>query len=432
MPKTWKRILDVHHMIRRLLVLILFLLPLINFAQQYSLKYQIRYKQNKFELSEQNKKIVSTICDTLLGKTNYLIYINGHSDSDADSSFNQQLSLNRSLEVKKKFIAKGIDESFIRVQAKGEEQPLVANSTPLEKAKNRRVEIIVLFLKEPEEKVVEIKRETNNSTCNGDTTVSLDGGYVLTISNCDWKKNSQCLRIVKRLTHKFNTKESWLKKHIGFKNYNQIISYEPYYQFFVLSCTDSCFQHKMKLYIPHYNAIGLKITEKYSQKRNDKNQSTTLLFKKIKTRESAYYTADIYCPGILNCGTDNRCTHPVNLHVKNKISILSYSYYERNPSSYFDSLVEIKPPNSKRVTVNYTHAFFQSLNIQYNGDTINLKNIPIDIFAHGATKIKRITSDKSYFMFIPFQKKHKCGHYKKYKIRSKDIERLKQFNLLDL
>jgi hypothetical protein len=137
---------------------------------------------------------------------------------------------------------------------------------------------------------------------------------------------------------------------------------------------------------------------------------------------------------MINCSTDNRCTHPVSLYAKNRISILSYSYYARSHSSRFDSLVEVKPLRPDLLTDNYTHSFFHRLNILYRGDTITLKNIPIDIFAHGAKKINTRGSqyDKSYFLFIPYRKKYNCGHYKKYKIRAKDIENLEQFNLSDL
>src|SRR5205085_1849344 len=150
--------------------------------------------------------------------------------------------------------------------------------------------------------------------------------------NCDWEKNRQCLRVERRFTYKFKIKEKWLSKHIGLKNYKKVIRYSPHYEFYIVSCEDSCFQKPMKLYIPHYQAAGLQAGVKYSQKKKDKDGFANLTFKNTRLGDSAYYVADIYCPGILNCGTDNRCTHPVSLYAKNKISILSYSYYERSRS----------------------------------------------------------------------------------------------------
>jgi hypothetical protein len=415
-------------------ILFLMLAPLVSYAQQQSVVHQVHFGRNKHELSAQNKQILGIIADTLSGKTNYIIYINGHADNDADSSYNQQLSLRRSLAVKEFLVERGIKESLLRVQALGEEQPLVANTTPMQKAKNRRVELVVLFQQEPRVERIEPKKETIVPGCNGDTTVTLEGGYKLVLSKCDWERNSLCLRVEKKLSYKFEIKENWLKKHIGFKNYKKVISYEPRYEFYVVSCIDSCFQEPVKLYISHYQAPGLKTGTRYSQKKNDKNGSSGLTFKKTKLGDSAYYVADIYCPGVLNCGTDNRCTHLVGLHARNKISILSYSYYVRGRSSYFDSLVEAKPLTPERLTDEYTHAFFHTLTVLYNGDTVTLHDIPIDVFAHGRRKIKTKGSedDKAYFMFIPFRKKYSCGHYKKYKIRAKDMENLRQFDLSDL
>jgi OmpA family len=424
-------------MFRTGLVLILLLTELLVSAQQQSLVYQVRFERNKHELSSRNKGLLSVIYNTLAGKKGYIIYINGHADSDADSSYNQQLSLKRSLSVKEFLVEKGIEDSLIRVRAMGEEQPLVANTTPIEKAKNRRVELLVLFQQVSEEKDIKPERELVNiinvEGCDGDTTVTLENGYKLTLSNCDWERNSHCLRVEKKFNYKIKIRENWLKKHIGFKNYKKVISYEPHYEFVVVSCLDSCFRKPVKLYIPQYDVPGLKAGFRFSQKKNDKGSRSGLTFKKAKLGDSAYYLASIYCPGFFDC-TDGRCFHLVNLEAKNKISILSYSYYVRSRSSYFDSLVEAKPTSPDRLTDNYNHAFFHTLTILYKGDTITLKNIPIDVFAHGRKKIKTMGSkyEKVYFLFIPFRKKYKCGHYKKYKIRAKDIENLRQFNILDL
>jgi OOP family OmpA-OmpF porin len=421
-------------MLKELLYFFLCLLTIESYAQQRSFQYQIRYKKDKYEISESGRAILSDIMDSISGKSGYVIFINGHADSDGDSTYNQQLSLKRSLAIKDFFLKEGLDESAINVQALGETQPLVANSIPFGKAKNRRVEIFLLFKKEPE--VIEINPANVQAAtdCSGDTTVTLKEGYKLTMSKCDWVSNRECLRVERRLVYKIQIKENWLKKHIGFRNYKKVLKYEPRYEFNLVACNDSCFQSKLRIHIPHYNATGLKISEKYQQKRNDKNQSAPLAFSKTKVEDSAYYVADVYCPGILNCNTDNRCAHNVELFAKKDISILSYSYFVRGQSSYFDSLVRTKPANLKRLKENYRNAFFHELVIRYKNDTIMLKDIPIDVFAHGKRKLVTGINkyEKSYFLFIPYKKRHKCGHYKKYKIRAKDLENLMNFNLQDL
>jgi outer membrane protein OmpA-like peptidoglycan-associated protein len=152
-------------MIPRLIIFLFFVAPFVCKGQQKSQIYQVRFEKNKYELSNKNKQIISQITDTLIGKNNFLIYINGHSDSDSDSSYNQQLSLKRSYSVKNFLLDKGIDESLLIVQALGEEQPLFSNTTPLEKAKNRRVELIILYEQKPQEKIVEARKDTNKNVC---------------------------------------------------------------------------------------------------------------------------------------------------------------------------------------------------------------------------------------------------------------------------
>lgn len=365
-------------------------------------------------------------------QNDFVIYINGHADIDADSSYNQMLSLKRSNAVKEYLVKSGFADSVIKVQAFGEEQPLLANGIPLEKAKNRRVEIFVLFNEGIEE--IEVLNKDYDSACDKDTTIAFQDGYLMTLSQCDWENNKECLSIEKRVLYNFKIKENWIKRRIGFEDYFKIVSCEPYYKFYVTACNENCFIKKMKLHIPKYSVPGLMISSKFYQKKNNEKHTTRLVLKKTKIGTAAYYSTNIYCPGTFNCGTDKRCDHDVELHAKNNISILSYSYSTRGMNSNYDTLVETTSTNSKKLTDNYRHAFFKTLTLLHKGETITLNNVPIDIFSHGLRKIKldEYYQEKSYFLFIPYTKKYKCGHYKKYKIRARDLKSLKQFNVLDL
>ncbi|MCB0272463.1 MAG: OmpA family protein, partial [Bdellovibrionales bacterium] len=69
-----------------------------------------------------------------------VITINAHTDSDGASEYNLDLSIRRAESVKRYLIEHGMDESIIRTAGFGETQPRVANTTPENKALNRRVE----------------------------------------------------------------------------------------------------------------------------------------------------------------------------------------------------------------------------------------------------------------------------------------------------
>jgi len=68
--------------------------------------------------------------------------IEGHTDSDGDESFNQELSEGRAMAVKAALVESGIDQSRLETKGWGETKPFNGNSTPEEKANNRRVEFI--------------------------------------------------------------------------------------------------------------------------------------------------------------------------------------------------------------------------------------------------------------------------------------------------
>lgn len=90
-------------------------------------------------------KVVRTLKETKGVRT---IRVEGHTDSDPikKSGFksNDELSLARATTVKDYLIGHGIDDGVIEVAGLGEKQPAASNTTPEGKAKNRRVEIILI------------------------------------------------------------------------------------------------------------------------------------------------------------------------------------------------------------------------------------------------------------------------------------------------
>jgi outer membrane protein OmpA-like peptidoglycan-associated protein/uncharacterized protein (DUF2141 family) len=70
--------------------------------------------------------------------------IDGHTDSDGAADFNQKLSEDRSIAIKNALIKFGIRESRLKTRGFGEERPVATNATSDGKAKNRRVEFVVL------------------------------------------------------------------------------------------------------------------------------------------------------------------------------------------------------------------------------------------------------------------------------------------------
>ncbi len=72
------------------------------------------------------------------------ILIEGHTDLAGDPGYNQQLSEERALAVKRYLVERGIPAEQLRTQGYGETRPLSTDPSPEAQALNRRVSFVVL------------------------------------------------------------------------------------------------------------------------------------------------------------------------------------------------------------------------------------------------------------------------------------------------
>ena len=75
---------------------------------------------------------------------NSTLQIIGHTDSDGDAAYNQQLSEGRARAVGNILVSEGVPRNRLQTFGRGEAQPVASNLTPDGKAQNRRVEIVIL------------------------------------------------------------------------------------------------------------------------------------------------------------------------------------------------------------------------------------------------------------------------------------------------
>lgn len=104
----------------------------------------INFDVDKSNITAEGKEVVTQIAEALQKDKNLKFAIEGHTDNTGDASHNKKLSNDRANAVMDDLIANGIDKSRLTAKGFGAENPLVANDSEENKAKNRRVELVKL------------------------------------------------------------------------------------------------------------------------------------------------------------------------------------------------------------------------------------------------------------------------------------------------
>jgi outer membrane protein OmpA-like peptidoglycan-associated protein len=72
------------------------------------------------------------------------VQLEGHTDNTGDANSNKQLSLARANAVKDSLVSSGIDAGRVTTEGYGQEKPIASNDTETGKARNRRLELVVV------------------------------------------------------------------------------------------------------------------------------------------------------------------------------------------------------------------------------------------------------------------------------------------------
>ena len=98
-------------------------------------------------LGKEAQTLIKTLAENL-GSNNYLIRVEGHTDSipisNAKYSSNWELSTTRAANVLQKLVENGIAPERLSAAGYGGFQPIADNSTPEGRAQNRRVDVVIL------------------------------------------------------------------------------------------------------------------------------------------------------------------------------------------------------------------------------------------------------------------------------------------------
>ena len=103
----------------------------------------ISFAVGRADIQSNFRPVLDTFATSLATTPNSNVTVIGHTDSSGTDAVNNPLSLNRAASVRDYLSSRGVASSRVAIDGRGSREPLVANDTAANKAKNRRVEIFV-------------------------------------------------------------------------------------------------------------------------------------------------------------------------------------------------------------------------------------------------------------------------------------------------
>jgi outer membrane protein OmpA-like peptidoglycan-associated protein len=118
------------------------------------------FDTNKYNINEASRTTLDKLAGIMVEYSDTNVLVVGHTDSVGSNDYNMELSKNRAYSVTNYFVnQKNLSSSRFNTNWFGEEQPMHDNNTAEGRAKNRRVNIVIV----PNEKMKEdAKKEAGN------------------------------------------------------------------------------------------------------------------------------------------------------------------------------------------------------------------------------------------------------------------------------
>lgn len=114
-------------------------------AREIQIRRRINFASNKAEIASSSFLLMDEITDVLLRNPEIRkVEIQGHTDNRGAERFNRDLSQKRAESVREWLIEHGVQADRLTAEGYGSARPLVPNITPGNRARNRRVQFVIL------------------------------------------------------------------------------------------------------------------------------------------------------------------------------------------------------------------------------------------------------------------------------------------------
>ena len=109
----------------------------------------ISFNTGRADIQPNFRAVLDKFAATLNENPATTVTIIGHTDSTGSDAINNPLSMERAARTRDYLTARGVSPGRFNIDGRGSHEPLVANTTEANRAKNRRVEI---FVAEPQQR----------------------------------------------------------------------------------------------------------------------------------------------------------------------------------------------------------------------------------------------------------------------------------------
>lgn len=103
----------------------------------------ISFDTGRADIKPNFRPILDKFATGLTGNPAATVQIIGHTDSTGTDAINNPLSVNRAASTRDYLVTRGVPANRIAIDGRGSREPIAANDTAANRAKNRRVEIFV-------------------------------------------------------------------------------------------------------------------------------------------------------------------------------------------------------------------------------------------------------------------------------------------------
>jgi chemotaxis protein MotB len=123
-------------------------LEVVNGKASMSLSSDVLFASGSADLSDDGKNYLGQVAKILARRTDQSFQVEGHTDDEAISTAlyptNWHLAAARSVNVVAFMLANGMPPDRLSAASYGQHQPIVPNRTEVDKARNRRIEIVLM------------------------------------------------------------------------------------------------------------------------------------------------------------------------------------------------------------------------------------------------------------------------------------------------